>query len=169
MTGRKRSLVNYKEDGFKDSSRDSDYEAVLKPPPPLDNKSYPSASRIATQHLIEMNRANKQTKSPENGSLPAATEPIRKSARLENQNAENNVLPDDMRTSETLPVPDETNNPNPVGKDATTPETEPMLPDATNEIKSPGTPSKDGNPDTITPTDNKPSRGVFKTKNNNYS
>ena len=38
-----------------------------KPPQPLDNKSYPSASRIATQRLIESNKANKQTKWQNNG------------------------------------------------------------------------------------------------------
>ena len=77
---------------------------------------------------------------------------------------ENNVLPEDTRTLETQLLPDETNNPSSVAKDATTPETEPVLPHATNKSKSPGTPSKDGNLDTTTPTDDKPGRGVFKTK-----
>ena len=57
-------MVNYAEQGTQDSGCDSDYEAKLKPQQPLDNKSYPSASRIATQHLIETNRASKQTSTP---------------------------------------------------------------------------------------------------------
>ena len=60
-TGRKRAEVNYAEQGNQDSGCDSDYEAKLKPQQPLDNKPYPSASRIATQHVIETNRASKQT------------------------------------------------------------------------------------------------------------
>ena len=60
-TGRKRPPVNYRESFVMESGHDSDYEVKLKPLPPLDNKSYPSASRIATQHIIESNRANKQT------------------------------------------------------------------------------------------------------------
>ena len=61
-TGRKKPPVNYRESGVLESGHDSDYEVKLKPLPPLGNKSYPSASRIATQHIIESNRANKQTK-----------------------------------------------------------------------------------------------------------
>ena len=75
-TGRKRTVVNYKEHGTQDSGHDSDYEVTLKPPQPLDNKSYPSVSRIATQQMIENNKANKQTKWHGDGSLPVATEPI---------------------------------------------------------------------------------------------
>ena len=40
-TGRKQTLVNYKEQGFQESSCDSDYEVTPKVPQPLDNKSYP--------------------------------------------------------------------------------------------------------------------------------
>ena len=74
-TSRKRTVVNYDEQGIQDSGRDSDYEIKLKPPQPLDNKSYPSASRITTQCVIETKRASKQTSTPNAGSLPAATEP----------------------------------------------------------------------------------------------
>ena len=70
-TGRKRLPVNYRESSVPDSGHDSDYEAKLKPLPPLDNKSYPSASRIATQLIIESNRANKQAKE---STLPDETE-----------------------------------------------------------------------------------------------
>ena len=73
-------MANYDEQGIQDSGHDSDYEIKLKSPQPLDNKSYPSASRIATQHVIETNRASKQTSTPNAGSLPAATEPARKSS-----------------------------------------------------------------------------------------
>ena len=49
-TGQKRTVVNYDEQGIQGSGRDSDYEIKLKPPQLLDNKSYPSVSRITTQH-----------------------------------------------------------------------------------------------------------------------
>ena len=61
-SGRRRPPINYRESSVPESALDSDYEAKLKPLPPLDNKSYPSASRIATQHIIASNRANKQAK-----------------------------------------------------------------------------------------------------------
>ena len=68
-TGRKCAVVNYREHGHQDSGCGSDYEATPKPPQPLDNKSHISASRMATQRLIETNKAKKQTKRPNNGSL----------------------------------------------------------------------------------------------------
>ena len=70
-TGRKRPPINYRESSVPDSGHDSDYEAKLKPLPPLDNKSYPLVSRIATQHIIASNRANKQAKG---STLPDETE-----------------------------------------------------------------------------------------------
>ena len=82
-TGRRRTVVNYAEQGIQDSGHDSDYKIKLKPPQPLDNKSYPSASRIATQHVIKTNRASKQTSMPNADSLPAATEPAQKSAQTD--------------------------------------------------------------------------------------
>ena len=39
--------INYTKHGMKDSSCDSDFEPVLKPLTPLDNKSHPTPSRIA--------------------------------------------------------------------------------------------------------------------------
>ena len=44
---------------MKDSSHDSDFEPVLKPPTPLVNKSHPTPSRIAMQKEIELNKATK--------------------------------------------------------------------------------------------------------------
>ena len=44
---RKRTIVNYKEQMMNDSGHDSDFEPILKPQPPLDNKSYPTPSRMA--------------------------------------------------------------------------------------------------------------------------
>ena len=55
----KPSFVNYTEQGVKDSGNDSDFEPVLKPQPPLDNKSYPTPTRIAMQKEIELNKATK--------------------------------------------------------------------------------------------------------------
>ena len=51
--------INYNEHGMKDSSCDSDFEPVLKPPTPLDNKSQPTPLRIAMQKEIELNKAAK--------------------------------------------------------------------------------------------------------------
>ena len=56
---RMRPTITYTEHGAKDSSRDSDFEPVLKPPTPLDNKSHPTPSRIAMQKEIELNKAAK--------------------------------------------------------------------------------------------------------------
>ena len=75
-------MVSYAEQGIQDSGRDSDYKIKLKPPQPLDNKSYPSASRIATQRVIKTNRASKQTSMPNAGSLPAATDPAQSQPKL---------------------------------------------------------------------------------------
>ena len=49
--------INYTKHGMKDSSHDSDFEPVPKPPTPLDNKSHPTPSRIAMQKEIELNKA----------------------------------------------------------------------------------------------------------------
>ena len=84
--------MNYAEQGNQDTGHDSDYEAKLKPQQALDNKSYPSANRIATQHVIETNRASKQTSMPNTYSLPAATEPAQGSVQINKQTEENKVL-----------------------------------------------------------------------------
>ena len=68
-----RPKINYTEHGTKDSSRDSDFEPVLKPPSPLINKSHPTPSRIAIQKEIELNKAakrNHMTAFPDESQLP---------------------------------------------------------------------------------------------------
>ena len=90
-TGRKRASVNYAEQGAHDSGCDSDYEAKPKPQQPLDNKSYPSASRIATQRVIETNRASKQTMMPNTLALPAATEPVQGPVQANEHTTDNSV------------------------------------------------------------------------------
>ena len=139
LTGRKRAVENYREHGYQDSGRDRDYEATPKPPQPLDNKSYPSASRMATQRLIETNKAKKQTKRPNNGSLLVATGPLQKSACIGNLNAENNTLPDATEKSGILPLPDKTPNSRPVGIDATTNQSNAVPSDTTNSKSVPPT------------------------------
>ena len=65
--------INYTEHGAKDSSHDSNFEPVLKPPTPLDNKSHPTPSRIAMQKEIELNKAakcNHMTAFPDESQLP---------------------------------------------------------------------------------------------------
>ena len=86
--------MNYVEQGAHDSGHDSDYEAKPKPQQPLDNKSYPSASRIATQWVIETNRASKQTMMPNTLTLPAATEPVQGPVQANKQTMDNSVLPE---------------------------------------------------------------------------
>ena len=56
---KRRRVVNYTEQGVKDSGNDSDFEPVLKPQPLLDNKSYPTPTRIAMQKEIELKKATK--------------------------------------------------------------------------------------------------------------
>ena len=58
---------------MKDSSCDSNFEPVLKPPTPPDNKSRPTLSRIAVQKEIELNKAakhNHMTAFPDESQLP---------------------------------------------------------------------------------------------------
>ena len=104
-TGRKRAMVNYAEQGTQDSGHDSDYEAKLKPQQPLDNKSYPSASQIATQRVIETNRASKQTSTLNTLTLPAATEPVQGLVQVNKQTTDNNLLPE---ATDALTIPDKT-------------------------------------------------------------
>ena len=77
--------MNYAEQGVHDSGCDSDYKAKPKPQQPLDNKSYPSASRIATQRVIETNRASKQTMMRNTLALLAATEPVQSQSKQINR------------------------------------------------------------------------------------
>ena len=83
-TKHKHPVVNYTEHNTKDNTNESDFEPVFKRMPPLDNKSYPSATCIVMQKEIENNKANKAdmnhnvgAQSPANGSvsttLPVAT------------------------------------------------------------------------------------------------
>ena len=58
---------------MKDSSHDSDFKPVLKPPILLDNKSHPTPSRIAMQKEIELKKATKHSSStafPDESRLP---------------------------------------------------------------------------------------------------
>ena len=57
-SSRKRKSVNYT-DQTKDNDQDSDYEPKIPPPPPLDNKKYPSAHRMAIQQGILSNKTSK--------------------------------------------------------------------------------------------------------------
>ena len=145
-TGRKRTVVNYRESGIQDSERDSNYEAKMRPPQPLDNKSYPSASRIATQHVIESNRANKQSKEP---ALSDETIPDGTHDQQNNPNKE--TLPDETPNPKIHTVPDETDLPD---------KTDVSLPDET------GGPVPDksttGAASSVKPENRR--KGVFKTK-----
>ena len=88
---RTRPKINYTEHGAKDSSRDSNFEPVLKPPTPLDNKSYPTPSRIAMQKEIELNKAakrNYKTAFPDESQSPKISN---KATGLVNKAAKPNV------------------------------------------------------------------------------
>ena len=132
-TGRKCTVVNYKELGTQDSGHDSDYEMTKMPPQPLDNKSYPSVSRIATQHVIENNKANKQPKCSEDSTLPEAMEPIRKSPHTGDNNSDGNKLLEAIKANESSVVPDTTSVNKTVLPDKTTNKPNTKLPDATED------------------------------------
>ena len=170
-TGWKRAMVNYAEQGNQDSGRDSDYEAKLKPPQPLDNKSYPSASQIATQRVIETNRASKQTSMPNTCSLPAATEPAQGSVQINKQTEDNKVLSEATTDLDALTIPDKTAGKTPDGPDETTTQPKNVLPDATSTLSPDTTKDNMGKPkcsaDKSESRDSvaeKPVKGVFKTK-----
>ena len=150
LTGRKQTIVNYKEQGIQDSGCDSDYEINLRPPQPLDNKSFPSASRIATERVIETNRANKHTKRPNDGSLPAATVPLRKSSCTTKQNKDSKVLPEATAGPNSVTIPDKTSENTPDGTDETPKQSKTELPDTTSNVSPDVTKAK--------------TKGVFKTK-----
>ena len=131
-TGMKRASVNYAEQGAHDSGRDSDYEAKPKPQQPLDNKSYPSVSQIATQRVIETNRASKQTMMPNTLALPAATEPVQGPVQANEQTMDNSVLPEATNDVGALSIPDKTDGNNLDLPDETITQSKNVLPDATN-------------------------------------
>ena len=171
LTIRKRAMVNYAEQGTQDSGQDSDYEAKLKPQQPLDNKSYPSASQIATQHVIETNRASKQTSTPNTLSLPAATEAVQGSAQINKQTMDNKVLPEATTDVDALKIPDKTDGNTPDGPDKTITQLKNVLPDATNPLSPDTTKDNMGEPKhsvdesaSRNSVDEKPVKGVFKTK-----
>ena len=145
-TGRKRATVIYAEQGTQDSGCDSDYEAKLKPQQTLDNKSYPLASRIATQHLIETNRASKQTSTLNTLSLPAATEPVQGSVQINKQTTDNKVLPEATTDVDALTIPDKTDGNTPDGPDKTITQLKNVLPDATNPLSPDATKDNTGEP-----------------------
>ena len=170
-TRRKRAMDNYAEQGNQDSGCDSDYKAKLKPKQPLDNKSYPSASRIATQHVIETNRTSKQTSTPNTHSLPAATEPVQGSVQINKQTEDNKVLSEATRDLDALTIPDKTAGKTPDGSDETITQPKNVLPDATNPLSPDTTKDNTGKPkqsadkpDSQDSVDEKPVKGVFKTK-----
>ena len=167
----KRASVNYVEQGAHDSGRDSDNEAKLKPGQPLDNKSYPSASQIATQQLIKTNRASKQTMMPNTLALPAATEPVQGQVQANKQTMDNSVLPEATNDVGTLSIPDKTdgNNSDLPDKTITQPKnvlpdtTIPQSPDATKDSMAEPKQSVDETASRNTAGE-KPVKGRFKTK-----
>ena len=170
-TGWKRAMVNYAEQGIQDSGHDSDYETKLRPPQPLDNKSYPSASRIATQRVIETNRASKQTSTPYTGSLSAATEPAQGAVQINEQTDNNKVLSEATTDLDSMMIPDKTAGKTLDGPDEMTTQPKIVLLDTTNMLSQDAT--KDNTekskcsadkPESLDSIDEKPSKGVFKTK-----
>ena len=170
-TGRKRASVNYAEQGAHDSGCDSDYEAKPKPQQPLDNKSYPSASRIATQRVIKTNRANKQTMMPNTLTLPAATEPVQGPFQANEQTTDNSVLPEATNDVGALSIPDKTDGNNSDLPDETITQPKNVLLGATNPQSPEATKDSTAEPkqsvDEIASgntSKEKPVKGVFKTK-----
>ena len=58
-SSRKRKSVNYTDQTKDDNDQDSDYEPKMSPLPPLENKKYPSANRMAIQQGILSNKTSK--------------------------------------------------------------------------------------------------------------
>ena len=143
-TGWKRAVVNYAEQGIQDSGHDSDYETKLKPPQPLDNKSYPSVSQIATQRVIEPNRASKQTSTPNTSSLPAATESAQGSVQINEQTDDNKVLSEATTDLDSIMIPDKTAGKTPDGPDKTATQPKIVLPEATNMLSQDATKNNTG-------------------------
>ena len=148
--------INYTEHGAKDSSRDSDFEPVLKPPTPLDNKSHPMPSRIAMQKEIELNKAAKRNHTT---AFPDESQPPKNSNKatgLVNKAAKPNVPNVTPPTS--------------LVRDATNSLLKNEVPEATQNVLPDTTDKKDKNkvlPDTtdnITTKSGKSTKGVFKTK-----
>ena len=175
--------MNYAEQGNQDSGHDSDYEAKLKPPQPLDKKSYPSASRIATHRVIETNRASKQTSTPNTCSLPVATEPVQGTLQINKQTVYNKVLSKATSNLDALTIPDKIPGKTPDGPDETSIQPKNVLPDetsiqpknvlpdATNMLSPDTTKDNMGKPECSADkteshdsVDEKPVKGVFKTK-----
>ena len=153
---RTRPKINYTEHGVKDSSRDSDFEPVLKPPTPLDNKSHPTPSRIAMQKEIELNKAakcNYTTAFPDKSQPPKNSN---KATGLVNKAAKPNVPNVTPPTS--------------LVRDATNSLLKNEVPEATQNLLQDTTDKNDKNkvlPDTtnnITTKPGKPTKGVFKKK-----
>ena len=163
--------MNYAEQGARDSGCDSDYEAKPKPQQPLDNKSYSLASRIATQRVIETNRASKQTMIPNTLALPAATEPVQGAVQANEHTMDNSVLPEATNDVGALSIPDKTVGNNSYLPDETITQPKNVLPDATNPQSPDATKNSLAEPkqsvDEIVSgntSEEKPVKGMFKTK-----
>ena len=142
-------MVNYAEQGVKDSGHNSDFEPVLKPQPPLDNKSYPTPTRITMQREMELDKANKRTAS---SAFPDANEAPKKNTK---DTGASNQLNNPLPTPPPL-LPDATKT----QPDAKLPEvTQNLLPDKTSEDNVLSNATNKTKTD-----DTKPKRGVFKTK-----
>ena len=147
--------INYTEHGAKDSSRDSNFEPVLKPLTPLNNKSHPTPSRIAMQKEIKLNKAakrNHMTAFQDESQLPNNSN---KATGLVNKAAKPNVPNAPPSNS---PVRDATNS---LLKNEVPEATQNMLPYTTDNNKNKNL------PDTTDKNTTKPgklTKGVFKTK-----
>ena len=148
-----RPKINYTEHRMKDSSHDSDFEPVLKPLTPLDNKSHPTPSRITMQKEIELNKATKRnhmTAFPDKSQLRnknnKATGVVNKAVKPNAPNTPRSHSPvrDATNTPTTNELPEATKN---------------VLPDIMDKDKDlPDTTDKN------TMENGKPTKGIFKTK-----
>ena len=149
---KRQHAVNYTEQGVKDSGNDSDFEPKLKPPPSLDNKSFPTPTRIAMQKEIELNKATKRNAS---SAFPDT-----------NKTPKNDTLNTGVMNQPNAPLPPP---PKPV-PDATNTQSASKLPHATQNLlpdkisRNNVVPDAANKTTTETTDDTKPTRGVFKTK-----
>ena len=145
----KRRPANYSDNPKTDKDTDSDFEPVLPGPPPLDNKRFPSANRIAMQQEILNNKINKRE-----CSLSLTNETGNSPPKKPKQSNINGSAPSTSNSTNK----DSTST---INQNSASEESSPMN-------KEPNTESSKTPPETLPPSsvmdDTKPTKGVFKTK-----
>ena len=145
----KRKPTNYSDNPKTDKDMDSDYKPILPGPPPLDNKCFPSANRIAMQQEILNNKTNKRGCSPSLTDETGYSPPKKPKQSNNNGGAPSTSNPKNNDSISAV-------NQNSANKDSNPTNKEPNT-----EISK--TPPETSPPSSVVE-DIKPTKGVFKTK-----